>query len=322
MIWIQFVICAIVIIFAGDKLSRHADLIAERSSLGGLWVGSVLLAAATSLPELATSVSSSMMNIPDIAVGNVFGSNIFNLAIIFIMDLVYRQGSTLHVAEHGHIVSAFLGLVLSAIAVLSIVTQTHPQVWGVGLETIVIAGVYILGLRYMHNKVEGQPEPAQDRVETSLGPTYLKFAIAAAFIVVAGVGLSNSADQIAELTGLGRTFIGSLLVAFTTSLPELVASITAVRIGAINLAFGNILGSNIFNMIILLAADIAYTGSPILAVVEPVHAITALFGFIMSLLVIIGLTFRSERLRFLGMNPISWALFLAYLTGSYALYIQ
>lgn len=339
MAWVAFLGSALLIVVAGTALSRSADVIAQKSRLGGLWVGSILLAGATSLPEMVTSISSGVMGLPDIAVGNVFGSNVFNLFIIALADLLEGRGSILRKVSAAHILSAVLGMLLSAIAAVAILLRLPLHIVGIGWDTLLIAAVYLYGARlltrYARRDPEEQaivaidppPEWLEERQEReprpnglSLGQAYVRFALAGAVVTVAGVALSRAGDALAESTGLGQTFVGSVLIAAATSLPEVVSTLSAAAAGAFDLAIGNIFGSNIFNMVILLMSDLAYRPGPVLSVVDPSHATVALFGLIMSAIAVIGLFYRSQR-SYGRLGPDSIALIIAYWSSMYLLYV-
>ncbi len=309
LVWITFIASAAVIVIAGMRLSYYSDIIATRTHLGGFLVGSIFLAMATSLPEVVTSVSSGFLGVPEIAVGNVLGSNLFNLAILAVADWVEGRGGMLARASREHLSTAYLGLILTAMAGLAVAIRPNFMVLGVGIDTILIiltyaAGMFVISQRSSdpEDQLDPQSHSAVDEVDEtdsegsnnggllSLPRVFTYFMISAAVIVAAGTMMSRTADQLAVITGLGGTFVGSIFVAFATSLPELVASVSAVRIGAIDLAVGNVLGSNVFNMIILLIADISYPHSAILSSVAPVNALTALSSCLLTLIVIISLS--------------------------------
>ena len=333
MIWLVFVISAAVVFFSGMRLSGYGEAIATNTKLGRLWVGSILLAGATSLPEVMASVSSGLLNLPNLALGNVFGSNIFNMIIIAVMDLVGRKSGVLAKASPGHIISASFGMLLSATAAVFILLRMKFALFGVGVDSLILAVIYLAGLRlisryeqrppeeqltYMADGTSGAPVESEG-VTMSLKKAVLGFVVATILIVAAGFALSYSAGEIAEITGLGTTFVGSIMIALITSLPELVTSISAIRIGAVDMAVGNVLGSNIFNMFIIFFADLAYRGGPILSVGSQLHAVTALFGLILSGIVIIGLSYRSKR-HIAGIGWDSLIIALVYLVVAYVLF--
>ncbi|PRX35782.1 cation:H+ antiporter [Orenia metallireducens] len=327
-LWIIFLISATVIIIAGTKLSDYGDVIADKTGLGQALVGSILVAGATSLPEVVSSGTASFIGAPDIAIGNVFGSNTFNLMILALVDLIHGAGPFMLRVHSKHILSALLGMLLAGFATLFILVNKlsdfHVELFGVGLGAIVIFLTYIIGARLIFryekkNRLEDELEEELIEDGTSLKKAIIGFAVAAIFIIISGIYLSSSADKIAKISGLDATFMGSILVAAATSLPEVVASISAIRINAYDIAVGNVFGSNIFNMVIILVADIFYKEGSILSVVSLNHTITATLGLILSGIAVIGLFYRSKK-TFLTVGWDSIAITGVYLFGVYLLF--
>lgn len=288
--WIVLFGCLGVIWFAGKSLTRAADLIAMQTGVGRVFIGSVLLAATTSLPEVATEAAAASMGLVDIALGDLFGSNIYNMTILAVGGIVWGRGSLLAVASQSHLITALLGMLLAAIAALALLIKPNIGFLGIGLEIYVILGVYLAGVMVLRTKSDPPLiEPAEVLPQQSLALAWMRFLISAGFVIGAAIFLSKAADVIATATGLGGTFIGTTLVAFTTSAPELVTSIAAIRMGVVDLAVGNVLGSNIFNMNILVISDLFYRGGYIISAGSSTHAITALVGLLLSGLIALGL---------------------------------
>lgn len=337
LLWMQFALSALAVIAAGVALAYSSDVIAEKGRLGGVWVGTILLAGATSLPEVVTSISAGLMQLPDIAVGNAFGSNIFNVFIIAIADLLDGRGSILRKVSPGHILAALFGIILSGMGAIAILAPLSWQLLGVGWDTVAIAAVYLFGVRMLGRYDRRDPEeqavfaidppPAKLRrgqsklafADMTLPAAYVVFGIGALVTVFAGVSLSRTGDAIAEATGLGATFVGSILIAAATSLPEVVTTLSAVLSGSFDLAVGNVLGSNMFNMIILLLGDAAYRSGPILAAVQQTHAVVAMLGSVMSGIVVIGLFYRSRR-SYGRLGPDTLAIVGTYVAALFILY--
>jgi cation:H+ antiporter len=331
-IWVIFVASASVVLLSGVKLSRFGEAIAINTKLGGLWVGSVILAGATSLPEMITAISSGALNLPDIALGNVFGSNIFNVIIIAVMDIVERKSAIFTKISPGHILAATYGMLLSTIAAIFILLRIKIAIFGVGFDAMLLAAIYFIGLRMISNYeqkpreeklvylADGITAEASETKETMpLVKAVRGLIITAILIIIAGFFLSYSAGEIAKITGIGTTFIGSILVSLVTSLPELVSSIAAVKIGAIDMAIGNVLGSNIFNIFTIFIGDLAYRGGPILSMGSSLHAITALFGLVLSGVVVLGLSYRSKK-HYAGVGVDSILIIAIYLIAAYILF--
>ena len=329
LVWTEFLICVLIILFFGAKLSRYGDKIAEKTGLGGIWVGLLLLAAATSLPELITGIGAVTLvgggEGANLALGAVFGSNLFNLLIIALIDTMYRFGPLLSGVSRGHVLLAALGILLIAFAGGSILLGT--EVWDgvigwVSIYSVVLVLLYLWGSGRIFRREQRQPEARALRYEsTSPRRAYLGFAIAALVIVGAGIWLALIGEEIAAGTGWDTTFVGSIFLAATTSLPELVVCIVALRIGATDMAIANMLGSNMFNMGIVIAGDdLFYRSGSIFSAASSGHVFSAAIAILMTLMVIAGLVFRPRRKTPLRMSWYSVALIVIYLGGAYALF--
>ncbi len=321
-LWLQFMVSATAVIAAGIILARSAQTLARFTRLGGLWVGAVLLAGASSLPELVTSISSGLIRVPDIGAGNLFGSSTLNILLIAVLDLFDGRKSILRKVAVDHVLSASLAMALTAAAALAVLARVGIGIAGVGIDTILIFALYVFGLllmsRFARRNSKDQPEPPAF-ARPNLLLVYAGFALAALVVTGAGVALVSSADQIASVTGLGTTFIGSTLVALVTSLPELVIGTTLVLRGSLDIAIGNILGSNLMNMGLLLVVDMAYRPGPVMAVLSPTHALTGLAGVILISIATIGLVYRSER-NYAGLGPDSVFIVAVYAIVAYLLF--
>jgi cation:H+ antiporter len=308
----QFVLAALVIIAAGVLLTRSADAIAEQTKLGRLLVGSIFLAAATSLPELLVDINAVRMQLADLAVGDLMGSSLFNLLILAVFDLWRRsQRSMLTRASAAHALSGTVSIALTALAALGILVSPRmagAQLAGIGVSSLLILVGYALCVRMIYydqrfSAALARPdEPGfQAAPHMSLKAAAASYVASAGVILVAAPYLAEAAGKIADLSGLGKTFVGTTLVAFSTSLPELVATLAAVRMGAFDLAIGNIFGSNTFNMALLVPLDIVHAG-PILAAVSPVHVVTACATILVTAVAVMGQLYQIEK-RVLLLEP-------------------
>jgi len=329
LVWIKFLLCLIIILLAGTKLARYGDAIAEKTGLGRIWIGLVLLAAITSMPELVTGISAAaLVGLPDLAIGDFYGSCLFNLAIIGLMDILYRPSPVLNQASVRHVWSAVVGIVLIIIAAGSILAGKQLSglaIGWVGVPSILILIVYLVAMRQLFRFERSYQAPLVPSSplrykESSTKAVCLKFAFAALAVIGAGIWLSFVGDEIAEATGWNASFVGSLFLAITTSMPELVVAIAALRLGAIDMAVADILGANMLNMANTFTADLFYTPGSILSSVSSAHIITAGVVVMMNLLVIVALRFQQQRKTF---SVISWyglALIGLYIFGVYALF--
>jgi len=296
--------------------------------VGGLWIGLVLLAAITSVPELVTGVSSAaLVGLPDLAIGTLFGSCLFNLTLIALLDILFRQGPILSQARLRHTASAGVGILLIGIAAVSIWAGEKLSGFAlgwVGIPSIIILILYLVAVRQMFRFERSHPiqlETASPKyAQIPLRTIYLRFILAAIAVIGAGIWVSFVGGEIAETTGWGASFVGSLFLAISTSMPELVVTIAALRLGAIDMAVADILGSNMFNIAIIFAVDLFYTQGPILSSALSVHLITAAVTIVMGLIVILGLRFRQKRKTFSFISWYALALIVLYIFGAYALF--
>jgi cation:H+ antiporter len=330
---IEFLVLAAIIVVAGTILTHCADAIAEFTGWGRLLVGSILLAGATSLPELSVDLTAVRIGEPNLAIGDLLGSSLMNLLILAGMDLTRRSnGKMLSRAAAAHALSGMLGLGLVSIVGLGILTASHrPNLAfaGAHVSVWVAAAAYLLGVRMvaLDQKIAAQktaetvPHAAELKPHGQPVKYFAGFAIAAAVVVLTGPRLAHAADQIADLSGLGGSFVGTTFVALSTSLPELAASIAAIRLGAFDLVIGNVFGSNAFNMMLFLPLDMAFPGS-LFSVADSAHLVSVLAVVVCTSLVIMGQLYQREsRIRFLEPDAIlviatvGVALFLVYATS-------
>ena len=320
------VAAGVLLVFAGAVQVRAADVIAKLTGLGRLWVGSVMLAAATSLPELATDVSAVRLGAPDLAAGDLFGSSLANMLILAAIGYLRPVAPVFRAATPGHAVTACLAIALNAAAGVFVLTAEDRAGWPLGAESVLLALGFFAGMRlvYAHRAEGGAgfPQvvvPIRTASAAELPAAVRRFGLATLGVLVAAPAFAWSAKRIAELTGLGTTFIGTWLVGLATSLPEVVTSVAAVRLGAVDLAIGNLFGSNAFNMVVFLAMDIAHPGGSIFAVLDPTHAITALLAVVLMALGLAAIVLRSEGRRSL-LEPGSALMLVVYLSGLWLLY--
>jgi len=329
-VFIQFAICAGVILFAGTQLSKHGDAIADKTGLGKSWVGLVLLATVTSLPELITGVSAVTLNdLPDMAVSGTLGSCMFNMLVIAALDLFSKHRPVSHMVHQGHVLSAGFGIVLVGLAAIDVLFSKNLPIitWLNKVDPIsfLFLIVYLISMKliFAYEKQRliefaGEVAEAANVKDNSLARSVIMFLLFSALIVVAACYLPGLGEEIAKMTGWGESFIGSSFIAITTSLPEITVSIAAARMGSFDMAVANLLGSNLFNVMILAIIDFADLKGPLLRSVSDINVLTALTAMICMAIVVIGLTYRSEKkLLFLAGDAI--AIGLMYLGANYLL---
>ncbi len=304
LLWISFFVCTGAIVYSGTKLALYGDIIAEKTGMGRTWIGLVLMASVTSLPELITGISSvTFAGAPDIAAGDVLGSCVFNMLILSVLDGFCRQCPISSRAHHGHVLSGSIGILLLSIVSIGLFAGKglFPFGW-IGPYTLLFAIIYFIAMRliFAYEKREIAAYMKEVAVELKYkevaGKTaYIHYGVNAMVVIAAAVFLPGIGKGIAEATGLGQTFVGNIFIAMSTSLPEVVVSVSAVRMEAIDMAIGNLFGSNIFNIFILGLDDVFFIKGPLLSHVSPSNIISALSAVAMTTIAIIGITYRAEK---------------------------
>jgi len=332
MIWLEFSACAIVIFLAGRQLSIHGDVIAERTGLGKEWIGLVLLATITSLPDLFTGVSAvTLHDLPDMAVSGIIGSCMFNMLAIAMLDLVSKKEPVSHRVHQGHMISAAFGSILMGFAAMDILFGRHLPVItflnNIDPLSIVFILVYLISMKLIYSYEKHRLKEFAGTVGTTPGEStpplrksVILFVVNSVVIVAAACLLPGLGEEIAKVTGWGQSFIGGSFIAISTSLPELSVSYTCARRGSFDMAVANLLGSNLFNIAILAILDFCYVKQPLLRAVSPVNTIAALAAMITMSITVVGLTYRSEKKYwFLGGDAI--AILLVVILANVLLFI-
>jgi cation:H+ antiporter len=323
MVWLQFLFSAAIVVAAAIKLAQYGDVIAVRTKLSGMFIGTLLMAGATSLPELLAAINALAINAPNLAAGGMFGSSMFNMFILAVLDLVNQQARILRRVAMNHALTASLANLLLGLIIFFVLADVNAGIGWVGYDSLVIIVIYVAGVRFIQVQGGRPPSdlPADEAKIPSLRRAVVGFSVAAAVLVLITPALINSADQIAETTGLGTGFIGATLLAITTSLPELVATIAAVRIGAFDLAVGNLFGSNIFNMFAIGLTDVFYLKGQFISAIDPAFALVGLIALALTSLGLIGNLARVER-RLLFVEVDALLILIGYFLGMWFLYTR
>ena len=332
-LWLAFLVCSLLILYSGSQLSRYGDIIAEKTGLGRLWIGVLLIAFVTSLPELATGLSSVLIfDTPDIAAGDIFGSCVFNMLILALLHLSHRTDPLSSRVQKSHVLSAGFGILLLTIVSFSLYLSkssnglTLAIAW-IGLYTPTILFIYMVAMRlifiYEKRSISAFAKEKAEEFqysEISKKSSYIRFSLNGCIVVAAGVFLPEIGKSLAELTGLGETFVGNALIAISTSLPEIVVSVTAIKIGAGDMAIGGLFGSNVFNIMVLAIDDLFFTKGPLLSYIGLNHILSITSAVLMMIIAVIGLTYRADKKPlFLAWDAM--AIVAVYFFNLFALYI-
>ena len=312
-----FLASAVVVIYLGNQLAKYGDALATLTGWGRLFVGSILVALATSLPELSTNISAVRLldpPNPELALGNVMGANMVNMFTLAMVALVFGGKRFLQqvAPEQGYLI--LLAAIMTGLGMLFAAVKMDLALWQIGLSSVILLVVYVLGMRVVYVKRPQEAEGAGE--ENSVGMTlrraWVMFGLVSAGVVAAGFFLAYSVDQVATITGIASSTLGILAVSLVTTMPEAAATIGAARMGAADLGVGNLYGSCVFNIIILSLADPFYRQGILVNQSEPAHFVA---GGIALLLILFGLVL------ILGRNPMHRFLVMAGLALMAAIYL-
>lgn len=290
---IVFLGTSVLVVSSARFLVAAGDVIAIKTGWGHVWVGALLLAGATSLPELVATSTAAYLGNPGMAGGNVFGSNMLNMTILTLALGLLGGGLVLQKIRPQQQRVAFFATFLSIVALALAALKLDVKWWIVSPGALIILAVYIAGSwRLFKESAEAEEEDNDAATDRSLLWGWTVFAISSAVILVATYFMTDSADAIAEATGIGKSFIGVLALAFVTSLPEVSTSIAALRQNAPDLAVSNLFGSNSFNILVLAVADFFYAEGSVFGGMDDGALLAGLFAILIMALSIWMLMLR------------------------------
>lgn len=260
--YILYILVAATVVWLSVKASHYIDLIDQKSSLSGAFLGGVLLSAVTSLPELFTSISATVLLAkPSLCLGNILGSNIFNLVVLAVMFVLFVRSSHAARLAKGHqMVLVYCLVTYAALALNMFLPKVFDfHILSLSVSSIIIVICYALGVKYLSGEDggEGKSETQDDSSLTMRG-IVVRFVLCSVGLVGLSIWLTYLSDDIATSLGMGAGLAGALFLGVATSLPELSSTVTLFRLKNYNVAVGNIVGSCLFNMIILTVADLLW----------------------------------------------------------------
>lgn len=319
----------------GIVLSRSADSLGEAFRLDRSITGFLLLAAATSLPELVVSCQVAREGSPGMAVGSLLGSCLMNLVILALIDLSRRNGSRILTPKAAaHALAALASLMLAVVVAIAVLVPSLPSVGRFHFGSLAIGVVYVVTFRLVFldrsssdselpNEVGQEDKALQDNKSAQASRLWVRpaiwYTVSTLGIFLLAPSLASNSINLSDFLQLSGTFFGAVFLALVTSLPELVTTGEASRMGAEDMAIGNILGSNAFNLLILIGVDACYA-QPLFSSLTPIHAIAALGIIVTTTVTTMSLLYRVEkRIGFLEPNAVS--VLLTAMLFFYLLYI-
>ncbi len=302
MIFVLYIIVAIGVIYLSNKASEYVDLLDKTTSLSGAFIGGILLSAVTSLPELFTSISSTVfLDKPGLCIGNILGSNLFNVAILSLFILVMCKAFKQAKLSKSHTYISILVLIIYIVVLLNKVNVLNFELITISITSIIIALLYFLGVKNMSSE-NGENTVADDSQKVTnltLKQIVTRFILVSIGIIVLSVIITYITDEIAGRLGFGSGLAGAIFLGIATSLPEVSSTIALFRMRNYDIAVGNIIGSNLFNFLILSIADLLYFGNGIYDFSDPKTVNLTIFGLVAAVLFTIFLKLREKGIKIL-----------------------
>lgn len=313
MIYLLYLLVAAGVVLFSVKASDYVDLLDKKTSLSGAFIGGIMLSAVTSLPELFTSISSTVLiHQPGLCLGNILGSDLFNMAMLSFFLLIFartfREGrlSASHRVVTVFVFVCYLVMILNWLGILRI------QFLSISLSSVIIVVMYILSIRYMSAE-DSEDSDEEDTSPLTVSQIAVRFVLVSIGIVVLSIAITYITDAISIRLHLGQGMAGALFLGIATSLPEASSTVALLRMKNVDIAFGNIVGSNIFNFIIMAVVDILYRGS-VYDFSDPQTVVLILCGAAALPLMWIMMKFRNKATQVICPLGII-ACYLAFLMG-------
>ena len=313
MIFVIYALIAAAVTLLSIKAADYVELVDKKTSLSGAFIGGILLSAVTSLPELFTSLSSTLLlDEPGLCIGNILGSNLFNLTALAVMIVLFSRTFAHADIAHSHqnvlwlLLAAYGAIALNMLGVLSM------ELFTVSITSIILIACYAASVKYLSGEDSGEDD-AEDTNPLTLKQVLIRFALVAVGIVVLSILISQVTDMLAEELNLGKSLAGALFMGVATSLPELSSTIALFRKKCFDIAVGNIVGSNIFNLIILSVSDVLYTGTGLYDFSDSKTVALLVFGFLAHPLILCALKLRHRWVQ-VGMSVGAVASYVGFLT--------
>lgn len=276
---ILFLFLAGLTVFLSFRLSYYADLLNKTTNISGVFIGGILLAGITSLPELVTCLSSIFLNNPYLAIGDILGSNFFNIAMMCFFDILFIKTMFYNYTKNRYYLIYVLLILNYLIMYLFMGGTFNLEIFNIGLPSFIIIITYIF---YLKNAKE---EETKKEVITTKEHVLLKFFLVGLFMVIVSILLTLVVNLIAgKNPNVASSFIGAILLGITTSMPEVITFIALVKMKSFDLALSDIIGSNLFNLLILAIGDIFLKNKEIYYFVDKESMFLLIFGFILTIL--------------------------------------
>lgn len=276
---VLFLFLAGLTVFLSFKLSYYADLLNKTTNISGVFIGGILLAGITSLPEFVTCLSSIFLNNPYLAIGDILGSNFFNISIMCLFDILFIKTMFYNYTKNKYYIIYLLLIINYFIMYLFMGGIFNLELFNIGIPSFIIIISYIIYLK------KAQEKDSKKEIIKTKEHVLLKFLVVGILMVIVSIFLTLIVNLIADKNpNVASSFIGAILLGITTSMPEVITFIALIKMKSFDLALSDIIGSNLFNLLILAIGDIFLKNKEIYYFVDKESMFLLVFGFILTIL--------------------------------------
>ncbi|MCF0111511.1 MAG: cation transporter [Erysipelotrichaceae bacterium] len=299
MVFIKYIIAAVCVVALSIKASEYVDLLDQKTELSGAFIGGVMLSAVTSLPELFTSISSTLLiHKPELCIGNILGSDLFNLVIIAtLLIFAFKPFKNAKVSK-GHTIVTLCVLAGYVTILLNAKNILNFNILNVSITSFIIVGLYAYSFKYLAGESGGDTMNEDCESPLTVKQILVRFVIVSIGIILSSITITYITDEIAEVLHLGSGIAGAIFLGVATSLPELASTVSLFKMQNYDIAFGNIAGSNIFNLIILSVTDVLYREGGIYTMNDPKNYILLIGGIVASLAFVAFMNCKNRVVQF------------------------
>ncbi|KGP71083.1 sodium:calcium antiporter [Pontibacillus yanchengensis] len=322
LVFVAFILAAIATYFVASRLAMFGDGVSEKTKTSSAFMG-IVIGAAISLPELTASVTAISIDSPDLAIGNLLGSNLFNLLALAVLDIIYRNHQIMGRTDNGSKLYIYLVVFMTLVVIAGLSLSLPAPLFNISFNSIVLVLIYFLGVKWVNSRTEQKVQRRKRKNEKyddySYKQVLYRFIICAVLIMIIGSVLTVSADQIAKITGLGSSFVGSFLVGASTSLPDAVSVITALRMRNYSMGVSSLLGSNAFNIMLLSFTDAIYLKNNLFDYASPSNIVTSISSIVVVLIILYTITRKQKRSTMMYVIPPT-VIVIIYFVATFTVY--
>ncbi|MBR4270848.1 MAG: hypothetical protein IKQ31_04185 [Clostridia bacterium] len=302
-IWILYLVCIVIVVYASSKLAGIVDELDKKTQLSGAFLGAVLLAGVTSLPELVTSVTGALLGEANMTLGNILGSNVFDIAIIGVLMVVFCRHIVNKHLSKANVLFVVFTLAISVLVLLCMIFDVAVVIPGINVNIltpiiIVLYAVALISTRKSEPKVidKEKSDIPNKFAKYSVKRLWHEFSLFSLILVGVSIAITFLAENIADTYSLGRGLAGALFLGVATSLPEIIASFQLVRLGNLDAAYGDIIGSCLFNFGVISLADIVFVSGTVFVSDMQSLVLSASLAFAALSMLIFGIIRRRGKL--------------------------